>query len=200
MLFKHRKPFILQFALILAVVGGAFGVGSVQAVTHTVTNTNDSGPGSLRQAIGGAASGDVITFDPSLAGQTIMLASQLTINKNLIIDGSGLNPRVEISGGNAVRIFLVDAASIITPTIKNIVLKEGKQTGLSYTYFGGALFVGNDTTLMIENVRITNNSAYSAGAIYISPYAVVTISNSEITGNRADLEAGAQGLQDGTGP
>ena len=192
MLFKHRKLFVLGFALILAVVvGGAFGVGSVQAVTHTVTNTNDSGPGSLRQAIAVAASGDTITFDASLAGQTITLASQLNINKNLIIDGSGLNPRVEISGGNAVRIFLVDAASTIAPTIKNVVLKEGKQTGSSYTNFGGAMFVGGNTTLMIENVRITNNSAYSAGAIYISPYAVVTISNSEITGNSADLEAGA---------
>jgi hypothetical protein len=191
MLSKNRKPFILKIALILALVGGVFGVGSVQAATHTVTNTNDSGPGSLRQAITDAASGDTITFNASLAGQTILLASQLNINKNLIIDGSGLNPRVEISGGNAVRIFLVDAASTIAPTLKNVVLKEGKQTGTSFTNFGGAISVGNDTTLMIENVRITNNSAYSAGAIYISPYAVVTISNSEITGNRADLEAGA---------
>ncbi|HET9908996.1 MAG TPA: right-handed parallel beta-helix repeat-containing protein [Anaerolineales bacterium] len=191
MLSKNRKPFILQFALILALMGGAFGVQTVQAVTHTVININDSGPGSLRQAIANAAPGDVISFDSSLAGQTIMLASQMNINKNLIIDGVGLNPRVEISGGNAVRIFLIDAPSTIAPTIRNVVLKEGKQTGSSYTNFGGAMFVGNNTTLTLENVRITNNTAYSAGAIYISPYAIVNISNSEIIGNRSDVEAGA---------
>jgi hypothetical protein len=70
-----------------------------------------------------------------------------------------LNPRVAISGGNAVRIFLVDSASTIAPTIKSLVLKEGKQTGSSFTNFGGAMSVGNNTTLTLENVRITNNSA-----------------------------------------
>src|ERR1051325_11414738 len=38
-----------------------------------VTNTNDSGPGSLRQAIADANSGDTIQFDPALIGQTINL-------------------------------------------------------------------------------------------------------------------------------
>ena len=47
-----------------------------------VTSVNDSGAGSLRQAISNAISGTTIYFDPSLAGQTITLASQLDINKN----------------------------------------------------------------------------------------------------------------------
>ena len=36
------------------------------AATITVTNGNDSGPGSLRQAILNASSGDTINFAPSL--------------------------------------------------------------------------------------------------------------------------------------
>ena len=43
----------------------------VQAATITVTNTNDSGVGSLPQAINDAASGDTITFNlpnPSTIG------------------------------------------------------------------------------------------------------------------------------------
>ena len=34
------------------------------AATITVTNTNDSGPGSLRQAVGSAQNGDTIVFAP----------------------------------------------------------------------------------------------------------------------------------------
>ena len=169
-----------------------------KAAAHSiimVANTNDSGIGSLRQVVETASSGDTIKFTPSLAGQTITLASEITIQKSITIDGIGLNPPVEISGGNEVRIFLVDASSTISPTIKNIVLKEGKQTGLSYKYYGGAIFIGNSQTLTIENTFITNNTAYVAGAIYISSRAVATISNSEIIGNEAETQAGAIRVQ-----
>src|SRR6266404_1827545 len=60
------------------------------AITLTVTTTNDSGPGSLRQAIADAQDGDTIQFDPSLNGRTITLTSgELVINKNITIAGPG---------------------------------------------------------------------------------------------------------------
>ncbi|MEL6534414.1 MAG: choice-of-anchor Q domain-containing protein [Bacteroidota bacterium] len=52
-----------------------------------VTNTNDSGPGSLRGEIGQASNGDVITFAPALAGQTIVLQAPIQTAKNLTIEG-----------------------------------------------------------------------------------------------------------------
>ena len=62
------------------------------AATITVTNNNDSGPGSLRQAIANSSPGDTIDFDSSLSGQTITFTSGgLTINKNLTIAGPGAN-------------------------------------------------------------------------------------------------------------
>ena len=154
-----------------------------------VMNTNDSGPGSLRQAIVDAAPGNVIYFDPTLAGQTITLASQLIINKNLTIDGSGLSPRVSISGNQAVRILSI--GSNYTVTLKSLTLRDGMMNGTSYTTFGGAIYTNTYTRLTITDVALIGNKAYQAGAIYISPYAIVTISNSEITGNKADQEAGA---------
>ena len=48
---------------------------NTQAATITVTNTNDNGPGSLRQALADAVDGDTINFNSSLNGQTITLTS-----------------------------------------------------------------------------------------------------------------------------
>src|SRR6476620_4775471 len=60
------------------------------ATTITVTNTNDSGPGSLRQALADANDKDTINFDVSLEGQTIALTSgELVIDKSITITGPG---------------------------------------------------------------------------------------------------------------
>src|SRR5256714_13232269 len=56
---------------------------SAYADIITVTNTNDSGPGSLRQALADANDGDTIDFDPALNGQTIRLTGlELVIDRN----------------------------------------------------------------------------------------------------------------------
>ena len=61
------------------------------STTYTVTNTNDSGIGSLRQAILDANANpgaDLITFAPSLDNQAITLTSNtLQITDDLTIDG-----------------------------------------------------------------------------------------------------------------
>src|SRR5438105_15256393 len=58
--------------------------------TLTVLNNADIGDGSMRAVLAQASSGDTITFDPSLAGQTITLTSgELVIDKSLDIEGLG---------------------------------------------------------------------------------------------------------------
>src|SRR5262245_54939042 len=75
---KHTR--LLLLIALLSV--GAVGLPSLRGATLTVTNTNDSGPGSLRQALADAHNEDVINFDPSLNGQTITLTSgELVVNK-----------------------------------------------------------------------------------------------------------------------
>lgn len=63
-------------------------------VTFTVTNTNDSGAGSLREAINGAntngnpADQDIIEFAiPGLGNQTIQPQTSLNITQSVLIDG-----------------------------------------------------------------------------------------------------------------
>ena len=86
---KHTPAFFnlpagICCALLCAVVF------STQANIITVNNTNDSGPGSLRQALADANDGDTINFDVSLKGQTIALTSgELVIDKSLTITGPG---------------------------------------------------------------------------------------------------------------
>lgn len=63
---------------------------NAKAATLFVTNTNDSGAGSLRNTVLSASSGDVIKFLPSLlasGSQTIYLSSQINLDKSLSIVG-----------------------------------------------------------------------------------------------------------------
>ncbi len=83
--------------------------------TRTVTNKNDSGAGSLRQAITDAVSGDAITF--STGGTITLTSGKLIINKNLIINGDLNNdglPDVTVSGGNSSQVFNIATGKIVT--------------------------------------------------------------------------------------
>ena len=76
--------------LVALIVSASFCLQA--SATITVTTTNDSGAGSLRQAIIDSLQTDTINFDSSLNGQTITLTSgQLLIDKDLTITGPGAN-------------------------------------------------------------------------------------------------------------
>jgi hypothetical protein len=128
-----------------------FLAGVATASAQVVTNSADSGPGTLRSAITNAASGAVITFDPSLSGATITLGSTLTINTNLTIDASGLPGGLQINGNYAVQIFNV--ASNITVFLNSLTITNG---GYS-TNNGGGIY--NNGTLTLTNCILSGNSA-----------------------------------------
>src|SRR6266516_4858156 len=105
-----------------------FTVSAGSAVTFIVTNTNDSGSGSLRQAITDSnnnAGADMIDFNISGTGQkTITLATSLPdITDAVTIDGGNggvATNRVEISSAGALSIGLnVNASSC---EIRNLVI------------------------------------------------------------------------------
>ena len=75
--------------------------------TITVMNGNDSGAGSLRQAIADVCAGGTIYFDHDM---TVTLASMIVIDKGLTIEGQETD--VTISGNRATRIFFILAEAI----------------------------------------------------------------------------------------
>jgi hypothetical protein len=171
--------------LILALTLGLFflflqfllAVLPARAVDLTVLNTNDSGSGSLRQAIADAGHGDTILFDNSLNGQTITLTSgQLLITKNLTISGPGAK-LLAISGYNASRVFWITS----TVTISGLTIKEGSVDG------GG---INNDGTVTLINSIVSDNTVTGFGG-GIWNFGTVILTNSTISENTAD---GASGI------
>jgi predicted outer membrane repeat protein len=136
-------------------------IGAYEANAHVfvVTNTNDSGPGSLRQALFDAnltpnlATGpDVIQFAiPGSGPQTIAIRSALpAINDPVIIDGysqPGSLPNSQPSGDNAVFNVAIDGG--LYP-FDGLTLTAGSQgsiiTGLAIEHFGGTGIVVDATS------------------------------------------------------
>ncbi len=102
--------------LLLVVTSSGFASGA----TFTVTNTNDSGAGTLRQAVADAnavPSDDVIQFDTTVFGtlKTITLTTgNLQINNNgtLIINGTGAS-LLTVSGNNSSRVFSIIGNAVL---------------------------------------------------------------------------------------
>ncbi|MCB8878101.1 Hint domain-containing protein [Acidisoma silvae] len=100
---------------------------ATQPTSLTVTNTNDSGVGSLRASLSAAHDGDTITFASNIVGGTITLASSLTLTTGVTIDGLGSN--INVSGGNAVTVFNVALDSEQSALIEGLTIEDGAGIG-----------------------------------------------------------------------
>ena len=95
--------------------------GAAPAAVLTVSNGNDSGTGSLRAALAGAANGDSIVFDPSVT--QVLLASQLTMTTSVSVNGPGVTLDGQLKG----RVLQVNAgASVI---LRGLIVTHGLLAG-----------------------------------------------------------------------
>lgn len=132
---ESRKKIITMMSLmILAVIFS--GIGAARAATFTVTNTNDSGAGSLRQAILDAnvnTDFDTINFNiPGAGVRTINLLSPLPIIRTLLtIDGLS-QPGAQCSSYPATLLIELNGAGAGTGNLAN-----GLFTGINQTTIRG---------------------------------------------------------------
>src|SRR4051794_34550681 len=86
---KSRKASYLVLILVLTAGVLFLWTGKVfAACSITVTNLNDSGAGSFRNAISSASNGNTICFSIGSGYQTINAASGYTVNHSITIDGT----------------------------------------------------------------------------------------------------------------
>ena len=130
-----------------------------------VTNLNDSGPGSLRQAISDLDPGDSITFDVT---GTISLKTQLDIGKDVKISGPGVD-QITISGNDSVRVFNIKSGDVLIEkvTVANGIAQggngsDGSTAGGGGGGGGGGGFGGgvlNQGNLTIKDAVFSENQA-----------------------------------------
>lgn len=205
---------LLMMTLLLTVLHE----GTAWAETFTVTNTSDTGAGSLREAIEEAnttAGADEVVFAEGVGG-TITLGSQLptvTDEAGLVIDGGG---DVTVSGNNQVRVFEV----VGKLALRNLTITEGHNavygggilnlghltvanstiSGNSARLLGGGgifngqYFFGDEIgTLAITDSTFSDNNAANGGGIFNTRNGLLTVTNSTFSDNNADDEAGGSG-------
>ena len=166
----------------------AFSVPCGEA--YTVTNDDDSGPGSLRQAIAAVCPGGKITFD---GDASIYLSSELAIAKGLTIDGS--NRAITISGdtGNDgtpnVRVFSIAAGSAVTLSQLHII--SGTTSG------SGAGLYNAGTLTVIDSTLAGNRASQNGGGIF-NDAGILDVQNSTLSGNAADQQGGGIANDGGT--
>ena len=151
---------------------------AAQAATITVTNTNDSGPGSLRQALADANDGDIIEF--AVTGAIQLTSGELVIDNSITISGPGADSLV-LSGDFQTRILHVMPGP--TVTIAGLTIRSG----FAQFDFGGGL-LNDHATLTFTNCAVDANEAFGGGGIYndgAGGSATLTIVDSTVAGNYA---------------
>ncbi len=164
---------------------------ATRAATITVTNPNDSGPGSLRQAIADAASGDTINF--GITGTITLTSGELAITKNLTISGPGA-ANLAISGNNASRVFYVNGGAV---TISGLTVQNGRASasgGYPFIRGGGIFHEDHAHTLTLNNVIVQNNLAPSSLAIGGGIYTLGTMMLNNVTVNNNTSEGDGGGI------
>jgi hypothetical protein len=176
--------------------------------TLTVLNLNDSGFGSLRQAILSASSGDTINF--AVNGQITLTSGPLSINQNLTVSGPGA-ANLTVSGNNANRVFNVNDVNV---SISGLTVADGNATSSSgagiltsgdpsttltltgcvftndhasgpFNNNGGAVEITGDGTMNVINSYFTNCSATGNGGAIDSPGIFLTVTGSSFSNNSA---------------
>jgi hypothetical protein len=179
---SRRRLYALAVVVLLGGVLVA-GSGVASAAQFDVTNTNDSGPGSLPQAVADAeanAGADTIVVQAGLG--TINLTSPLEWNGggDLTIQGNG----VTVDFGGAPNGFVNDGGDALTIDGMTITGVTGSSSD------DAAPVVGQGGSMTLSNCTITGNDVTTddgdvAGGI-LSEGGPVTVNACTITGNNAD--------------
>ena len=109
---SNLKQCLRRSFFVLTIVGVLVALQSVHADTITVTNANDSGTGSLRQALADAHDGDTINFDGSLNYMSLF-SGELVVDKSATIS-SPAAANLVVDANQRSRVFHITNAVTVT--------------------------------------------------------------------------------------
>jgi hypothetical protein len=175
----------LRAGLIAAVA--ALAAASAQATALLVSNTNDSGAGSLRQAVADnntAGRGNTIIFSNVVTGSITLSGGEMLISGNVTILGPGPGS-LAVNGNAASRVFHITNTAIAA--ISGLTITNGAVSGSFPGNAGGGIW-NDHSTLTLSNCTITGNYGGNGpgGGIYndgSSGSATLSIIASTISGN-----------------
>ena len=194
----HGVAFCLTLACALTL--------SAHATVIVVTNTNDSGPGSMRQALAVANDGDTIDAT-GISGVINLTSGELLVETSVTINGPGADV-LAVDGNMISRGFRIPVSGK-TIAISGFTIRNGHSGNA-----GGGIDNENNDTLMITNctvsgntaglgggmfnggpltigsITVSGNSAANGGGIYNSGGGTATITDSTFSGNTASSGGG----------
>jgi hypothetical protein len=181
---------VLTVSLFLVVLGAAL---PSWATTYTVTSTADSGTGSLRAALGMAATGDTINFSLTYPATITLTSGSLLVGTDVTISGPG-PAKLFISGGGNSTVFSLNG---VTAAISGVTVENASSGG-----FGGGID-NYGSTLTVSNSTLSGNSTIlgigvGGGGIDNPLGAKLMVINSTFSGNSAPDGYGGAILNDGT--
>lgn len=187
---KEAKELQTAVATGAVTLGLAALAAPANAATFTVTNLNDSGTGSLRDAVASAnstAGADVINFQPGLTGTIALTTGELSLYDSVDIQGPGA-ATITVSGSNSSRIFYIysSANAPIDVTISGLTMTNGNDPD------GGGAIVDWGENLTLDHVVVSNSTTGGAGGGVAKQDSSGTlhILSSTISGNSAVLGGG----------
>ena len=153
-----------------------------------MTNTQDNGAGSLRGAISGATSGEIIDISPCVTGTITLTSGEIIVGNNITVNGPGADV-LTVSGNNASRIFHIVSGGA---KIDGLTISHGNGAG-PFSGFGGAMFVDRNCGLEINACVVSNSTAGNGGGIFTNDFAGLTMNGRTVSGNQATSTSEGQG-------
>jgi TIR domain/AAA ATPase domain/Right handed beta helix region len=152
----------------------------------SVTNLNDHGPGSLRDAINKAKEGSVITFARNITGTISLTSGEITISRSLTISGPGASI-LSISGGFTDRVFAVSSEA--TVTIYNLTIEHGyplmSHISDAFSVGGGGGIFNSGSLALVNSIISDNKTDSDGGGIATLGSGILTLTNTIVSGNKS---------------
>jgi len=167
-------------------MGAALGIpAAAQAADFTVTNLNDAGPGSLRQAALDAVANpghDRVVFASGLSGEIDLTSGEIVVNDTDVV-GPGPG-QITVKQTAALRVFHATPVTGGSVSMSGLTVTGGNVTGK-----GGGIFVYNED-LNLTNMVVTGNKASTKGGGVALYQGGANVKDTTVTGNQATAGSG----------